>query len=180
MIPALTFPRRLASTADRPQVLITVETLAGCVAMLPDPRPLVWRDHCPRPTLVDRLIDFAFVVGAVTRHLLEWPGELIEHIAEGHVIGDTVLAQHTGQHLVGRFVDAQMQTPPGAARAGAMEADLPLTLAVDLHSRGIDDQMQRCARVSVTKADLQGLAPSRECREVGHRQLELHQRDDRE
>ena len=92
-------------------------------------------------TLGDRGGNAFLVVGAVRgerdhrcRHLVEQGANL------GAIIG-ILVGQHRRDDLAGVGIHAEVQLPPGPARAGAVLLDQPLARATQLQARAVHQQV---------------------------------------
>ena len=67
----------------------------------------------------------------------------------------------------------------GAPLAGAVFLDQPLARAAQLQARTVNQQVDRSTSRAGLRRQLKALGPSAEGREIGHRQVEAEQLEDR-
>ncbi|KKT48098.1 MAG: hypothetical protein UW40_C0054G0008 [Parcubacteria group bacterium GW2011_GWF2_44_17] len=146
VIPAFPLPRRSSDLPYAAQVFISWQWIGSLVAILPDTRVFLWRNSDAWNRLFrERLITCSFVKSAVSRYLFQssvfrkFGKEGLQHLAiSGIVAGD--FAKHDVSSL---FIHANMQFSPCAPFAPSMLPNLPFAFAVDLHTRTVNNKMER-------------------------------------
>ncbi len=179
MILTLPLPLRSADSSDAPQILISRQSFGSRVAVLPDARPLLWRDDRLRLARSDQEITIPAVIRSIRRDLANLILKLIEQIGQDLRVFERVGRDHRCHNLARRFVGGEVEFAPSAPLRVSMLPHLPFSFAVDFHSRRIHHQMQRLGFRAAWQRNFQRLAPPRESRVIGHGQRNFEHLDDR-
>jgi hypothetical protein len=179
VVVALALPLRPPVPPDSSQVLVAVVSLGLRVAVLPDARSLLGRDHRPRSLLSDGVVALPVVVAAVARHLPDLLLDLREQGGQRLPVAAGVRRDGRRRHLARRLVHAEMQLTPRPPLRPPVAPDLPLALAVDFHAGRVHHQVQRLGLAPPRERDRKRLPAPRERRVARHTQREAEQFKDR-
>jgi len=129
--------------------------------------------------LVQGGVHVGSVIAAVAHEDLHRLGDLVEQGGYLRGIIDVAVGQDGGDDPAAHRVEADVQLAPGTPPAGAVLLDQPLARAAQLQSRTVNQQVDRSASRAGLRRQLQGLGPPAEGGEIGHRQVEVKQLEDR-
>src|SRR5215217_986968 len=161
------------------QVLITDMPFSFRVAVLPNLRPLLWRNSSSRLSLSNRVITVATVIRAIGTHLLDLVCDLRKQVLKQLRVLEVVGRDHDRDKLMGRFVHAEMKFAPRAAARVPVLAHFPLAFAVDLDAGGVHYHVQWLGVAKARQLNRKCAAATTQRRVTGHTQLDTEQLHDR-
>src|SRR5215212_1125149 len=169
------FPLLSPHCANPPQVLIADQALCFAVTMSPDARPLLRRDRCSCFACTYRFIAVSLVVCLIAGYLVNLFINLVEQLRQHLPVSEVVSGDDCRHYLASRFINTDVEFPPGAPLSVAVLADLPLAFTEYFHARRINYYVQRLARATAGQDNLKRLAPPAEGRVVRDGQAQVHQ-----
>jgi len=179
MVARLALPLSPSFAPDGSQVLITDVPLSFRVAMLPDARPLLWRDGRSRFSLSDRVIAVAAIIRAIGRDLAQLILNLFQQVRKYLRVFETIGRDDYGHKLKGGLAYPNMEFAPGAAATPSVLAHFPFAFAVDFDAGGVHHQVQRLGLAEARQHNFQRAATTAKRRVTGHAQLHAEQFDER-
>src|SRR3954470_13650202 len=98
--------------------------------------------------LGDTPVDTLLIIRPVASHRGDWAVGLVEQGTDLRAIIGILVGQHRRDDPPGVGIHADVELPPGPARAGAVLLDQPLTRATQLQARAVHQQVHGFAVVA--------------------------------
>ncbi len=130
-------------------------------------------------TLVQGGVHAGSVMAAVIQEKVDRVSDPVEQGLDPGGVIDVTVGQDGSDDPAAHRIEADMQFAPRAPLAGAMFLNQPFTGAAQLQSRAVHQQVDRSASRAGLCRQLQVPGSSAEDGEIGYRQVEAEQMEDR-
>src|SRR5215468_1974387 len=130
-------------------------TFGLCVRMRPDLRAFAWRDDSLCSMLVERVVAFPLIIGAVGADLFDLSGRALKQIRQRFGVAYIVRTGHDADDFERRLIRAVVEFAPGPSFPDAVLADFPLAFAVNLDSGRVYNQVERVGQIPNRQGNLQ-------------------------